>query len=341
MAEGLLLQPDHVRRLNEMLRWFEPRRGALGRETHAGRHGQILASDGYLLGVLDDWLGLGGSGSAAFASRTCCGACSFMKGTTSGVPPTSSTTVSVYGGTAGSETDTGVDITGWGWLINRGSPPIPPGTKVLCVSIHGYWYVVPPDWFGAFHSSSSSQSSPSSPSSPSSSSSSSPSSSPSSGSESQSSGSGGSGSGEGSGKSTAIVPVPWNRTGYAALFVTEAPDVRFEDLLIATLKSTTTRVPIDLRFLSVCDAGTIEVCGCVPARPVAVGASIEGDQIRLQTARRPQQPLRVVVHLSGIRRGFRQLRFPSRTKAQFVANEAFIKSAYKKPPRRKSDGRHR
>ena len=63
--------------------------------------------------------------------------------------------------------------------------------------------------------------------------------------------------------------------------------------------------------------------------PVLVGAVVEGDKVRVQFAEEnPNLSLQVVIRLTGIRKGFRGLRFPSRTKAQFEANERFIRSAY-------------
>ena len=51
--------------------------------------------------------------------------------------------------------------------------------------------------------------------------------------------------------------------------------------------------------------------------------------LKLRVARLPWlRPGTVQVRLSGIRKGFAGKRFPMRTHAQFVANEAFINSAY-------------
>jgi hypothetical protein len=53
-----------------------------------------------------------------------------------------SATVSVWGGTAGSEADTGVNITARDWLMKSGDPPIAAGTEVYCLMIDSAWYVV-------------------------------------------------------------------------------------------------------------------------------------------------------------------------------------------------------
>src|SRR5690606_4515784 len=126
--------------------------------------------------------------------------------------------------------------------------------------------------------------------------------------------SGSSGSGSGSDKSTAIVPVDWSPTGYTALFALEAPEVRFDDVVIAReITARETRVPIDPRFVSVCAAGTIEVCGAQPDQPVAVGARVEGSEVVVTLPRARKRPLRVVVRLTGIRRGHDHKRFPPRS----------------------------
>jgi len=105
--------------------------------------------------------------------------------------------------------------------------------------------------------------------------------------------------------------------------------VRFDDVLVARVPMADGFLLIDDRYLAVCEPGSIEACGCVADLPVAVGAMVDGDQVRLRFGRqRPKTQVQVVVRLTGIRKGFRGLRFPSRTRAQFEANERFIKSAY-------------
>jgi len=137
------------------------------------------------------------------------------------------------------------------------------------------------------------------------------------------------GSGSGSDKSTAIVPASWTVTGYTALFIAESPEVRFDDVMVAKVAKANTYLPIDPRFLEVCAANSVQVCGCVPDVPVLVGAVVEGDKVRVQFAKEdPNQIVQVVIRLTGVRRGFLGHRFPDRTRAQFEANERFIRSAY-------------
>lgn len=143
------------------------------------------------------------------------------------------------------------------------------------------------------------------------------------------SGGGSMGSGGGSGKSSAIVPASWTAAGYTALFVAECPEVRFDDILVAHVANADAYLPIDKHFLEVCESNSVQVCGCVPDLPVLIGAVVEGSQVHVRIAKAdPNQPVRVVIRLTGIRRGFGGLRFPNRTKTQFEANERFIKSAY-------------
>jgi hypothetical protein len=144
--------------------------------------------------------------------------------------------------------------------------------------------------------------------------------------------SGPSGSGvSGSDKSTAIVPASWSPTGYTALFIAECPEVRFDDVMTVMVDKADMTFPIDARFVEVCQRGSIEVCGCVPDVPILVGAKAEGEKVRISLAaghRSPTNPVRVVVRLTGIRKGFLGHRFPDRTRGQFEANERFIRSAY-------------
>ena len=108
----------------------------------------------------------------------------------------------------------------------------------------------------------------------------------------------------------------------------EAPEVRFDDVMQAVVQTADTRLTIDPRFLEVCELGSVLVCSCVPHIPVLVGAAVEGKIVRIRLAD-TSQPVRVIVRLTGIRKGFRGLRFPDRTREQFEDNERFIKSAYK------------
>ena len=133
----------------------------------------------------------------------------------------------------------------------------------------------------------------------------------------------------GSDKSTAIVPASWTPTGYAALFIHEMPEVRFDDIVIATVPMHDHDIALDPHFVEVCATGTIEVCGISVDKPVQLGARVHGNHIRLKWGTQdPTHAARVVIRITGIRRGFTGHRFPPRTKEQFEANERFINSAY-------------
>lgn len=138
----------------------------------------------------------------------------------------------------------------------------------------------------------------------------------------------------GSDKSTAIVPATFSPTGYAALFIHETPEVRFDDVMTIHVPQADHEVAIDPHFVEVCEKGTIEVCGIAADKPISVGARAVGDKIRLRFAEQDAaHAVRLVIRLTGIRRGFAGKRFPRRTHEQFLANEAFINSAYPSDPR--------
>jgi hypothetical protein len=139
------------------------------------------------------------------------------------------------------------------------------------------------------------------------------------------------GSTSGSDKSTAIVPVPWSPTGYTALFCREAPEVRFDDVISAPVSARINTVAIDPRFLSVCEKGTVRVVSAIGDCGQVLWARKEGGLIRFAVSRFPWlRPTEVRFVVDGVRRGFRNMRFPQRTEEQFTANEAFLNSAY--PP---------
>lgn len=145
-----------------------------------------------------------------------------------------------------------------------------------------------------------------------------------------SSGTGSSGTGDtGSDKSTAIVPASWSPKGFTALFVSESPEVRFDDVLVIEMPQRNAVVSIDPKFVEVCEPGSIEVCGWSVNRPVLLGAAVDGGLVDVEFAERhPDRLLRVVLRLTGIRKGFAGHRFPERSRAQYDANERFIRSAY-------------
>jgi hypothetical protein len=118
------------------------------------------------------------------------------------------------------------------------------------------------------------------------------------------------------------------------LFVAECPDVRFDDVLSVSVSAPDTWVLIDFRFLEVCEPGSVQVCSCVPDVPVLVGAAVDGDRVRVRLGPRDTaDPVRLVIRLTGIRKGFRGQRFPDRTRDDFDANERFLRSAHPGPPR--------
>jgi cyanophycinase-like exopeptidase len=96
------------------------------------------------------------------------------------------------------------------------------------------------------------------------------------------------------------------------------------------MQEPTAVVHIDPRYVEVCEANSIEVCGTSANIPVMIGAVVEGGQVNLSMASLSPiaSPVRVVVRLTGIRKGFADKRFPNRTQKQFEANERFINSAY-------------
>jgi hypothetical protein len=133
----------------------------------------------------------------------------------------------------------------------------------------------------------------------------------------------------GSEKSTAIVPASWTKGGYTAWHVEESPNVRFNDYTFAAnLTAAETHVPIDLHYLEGCEPGTIKVFAS-PEAAVVFGASIVGNQIRVRMRFfNPSEPVAFNFHLTAIRRGFLGVRFPDKTRADFEANEQFLKGAF-------------
>ncbi|MBC7077345.1 MAG: hypothetical protein H5T92_03425 [Synergistales bacterium] len=111
------------------------------------------------------------------------------------------------------------------------------------------------------------------------------------------------------------------------------PEVRFDDILVVEIPQKNQEIPIDFRFVEVCEKNSLEVCGFASDKPVALKAKVVGDKVQLEFEQQKEEKIRIVLRLTGIRRGFAGKRFPRRTREQFLANEAFINSAYPSDPR--------
>jgi len=152
----------------------------------------------------------------------------------------------------------------------------------------------------------------------------------SSGSDSGASDSSTSGSDSGSDKSTAIVPMDWHDKGYGALFTMESNEVLFEFVMRnVPITGMQTKARIDDRFLAVCELGSMVITGITGDRAGSVGAVIEENEVVLSAWPLSfLRPTKVTLKLTGVRRGFKHLDMPERSRAQFEANEKFINSAY-------------
>ena len=134
----------------------------------------------------------------------------------------------------------------------------------------------------------------------------------------------------GSDKSTAIVPMDWHDGGYGALFTMESNEVLFEFVMRGVpLEGAKTVARIDDRFLAVCEPDSMVITGVSGDRAGSVGAVVEKNNVVLSAWPLPfLRPTKVTLKLTGVRKGFRHLDMPERSREQFVANEKFINSAY-------------
>lgn len=149
-------------------------------------------------------------------------------------------------------------------------------------------------------------------------------------SDSDSSDSSSSSSDSGSDKSTAIVPMGWHDKGYGALFTMESNEVLFEfvmrDVKVVGPKTVTR---IDDRFLAVCEPDSMVITGVAGDRAGSVGAVVEENNVILSAWPLSfLRPKKVTLKLTGVRKGFKHLDMPERSREQFIANEKFINSAY-------------
>lgn len=134
----------------------------------------------------------------------------------------------------------------------------------------------------------------------------------------------------GSDKSTAIVPMGWHNKGYGALFTMESNEVLFEFVMRnVSLVGSKTVVPIDDRFLAVCEPKSMVITGVAGDRAGSVGAVVEENNVILSAWPFSfLRPTKVTLKLTGVRKGFKSHDMPERSREQFIANENFINSAY-------------
>lgn len=134
----------------------------------------------------------------------------------------------------------------------------------------------------------------------------------------------------GSDKSTAIVPMSWHDKGYGALFTMESNEVLFEFVMRdVPLEGAKTVARIDNRFLAVCEPDSMVITGVSGDRARSVGAVVEKNNVVLSAWPLPfLRPTKVTLKLTGVRKGFKHLDMPERSREQFIANEKFINSAY-------------
>jgi len=130
-------------------------------------------------------------------------------------------------------------------------------------------------------------------------------------------------------KSSAIVPNRLSPTKFSALFTVEAPEVLFFDVKQAPCWGNKTVYEIDPWFIEVCEPGSIVLVSACANRACMIGGDVYGPQVvvEVETMNGPM-PDKISYLLSGTRRGFKGLRNAMRDLEQFLANDAFISSAY-------------
>jgi len=128
-------------------------------------------------------------------------------------------------------------------------------------------------------------------------------------------------------KDTAIVEVDFNTTGYAALYVKEHPEVKFDDDYQFEVHGRVSRRRIDMRYLKVVEEDTVRVWASGDTGWAA--AYIEKGQVVITVSKFPWcRPKKVNILLTATRKDFRNIRFGERTKEQFDANNRFLASRY-------------
>src|SRR5262249_6002041 len=108
---------------------------------------------------------------------------------------------------------------------------------------------------------------------------------------------------------------------YVALFCTEMPEIRFEDVVRVPLKGAVTEFALDPILLEVCEPESLLVVGYSTPVPAHLGSRVQGNILRIEAAGDP--PPFAVVKLSGVRLGRRGIRFPQKTQQEKEKNDRF------------------
>ena len=132
------------------------------------------------------------------------------------------------------------------------------------------------------------------------------------------------------GSKFAIVPVGED---YLGLFCTEMPESRFEDIVEVTIPAYAydAQISLDPSYLATCEEESVKIVSVVTSRPVLVGAEINWSDcaIMVTLGTSLAEELRVTMKVSGIRKGFRDNRFPRFSQEEMKANNAFWSSSTK------------
>ena len=138
-------------------------------------------------------------------------------------------------------------------------------------------------------------------------------------------------SSSGASKDTAIVPVDFYSTGYAALYCLESPAVEFVDTTQRTLKKgrRVQEFKIDTRFVKVNEPDLFRVVGSGD-KGWAGFEIVDNGWVRVTTSWLPWlRPKNVTYTITGVRKGYPNTRYGPRTREQFIANNLRLENAYK------------
>ena len=127
----------------------------------------------------------------------------------------------------------------------------------------------------------------------------------------------------GSAKNPAVLPASWTRGGYTEVYTEESDRVWLNHRMRIVVTNGVADVPIDFRYLEICEPKTIECWGDTVDCACDRSVNVFGESIRVRVS--TLEPVTVRVFLSGIRRGFINDQFPDRDRSYFEANEAFLK----------------
>ena len=133
-------------------------------------------------------------------------------------------------------------------------------------------------------------------------------------------------------KSAIVKSVAPDSDAFVAVYCTESPEVRFEDVITIDVDGRRDfETHICGEFVFTCEPDSIQAIGHTTSEPALVGLKVMGGKLAVTFSELTDPPAQLVVHLSGIRSGAVGIRHGKKTRDQANWNNSFWQIASHRP----------